>query len=743
MNITPWNLDAYRTFIGGATEDQLLVNRPIREFLDYEDKFLLVGAKGLGKTLFLRYKSYLFHTRYGDAMQFNESNTELTENLNIQPNTFSKEELLQYQDVEIWQLVWQLALWIMIFRIRKLPINGKLEKIVDKAEQLSTILTRLLNHRKKIESYREYLMEFQEQKRKIQNGVAVFIDDVDQALHNCLIMPHHSDEYFEGTESPSVAVWVNAQIGLIGAIYNLNRQNGHIKIYATIRREAFEAWDSELKINYMHHVSMLQYNKDEIASIFEKNIQIIEQSDFILKTSNASLVARFIGFDAMEHRFAEDADGQKRQEKIFDFMYRHTYGRPREIVLMGKKINDLIVTDAYKYGDAQTRINKLRILVNEVGYELFRQYKKEIIPYFNEERLSQFLEQVRSNVITKDDRHFLNPDTVREYFNIGLLGYARAVNHDNQMKQIFNPPAIYNYRSNHPIPDAAFLLIHSTMDTLLLDKHMYGNFYNQYNIIGDGYVFYPRVNNYIRKPEYYLPLTLSGNRMASANEGAGHDFPLQEIYRHFFNFGEYPQHFDKLMFNWNIAKLVLGLLGRVCYCHRLDKVFNHELFHAKHREYLYELGKHPIARRYNAALKDKKSPNAIECFLDKLVGRYLTLVCYLVLDLRIEWIHQLLTNGKFDFLPDLERKDTAYSYLSRSFFIAEFRRDEPRDPDSPEHRARKQKIFLQLSPFEQESIRSFIETASDEVSYLDWIDDPEHKDWLLKNVVSRLWRPEK
>ena len=224
----PWNLDAYRAFKKGVTEDELLINRPIKDFLEQENKFFLIGSKGLGKTIFLRYKSYLLHEEYGDSIQFNESNKELTENLNIHPSTFSKEELLKFNSLDRWILLWELSLWTMTFRLFKLPINPKLEKLLERSDDLGSILTRLLNHRNKIDAYREFVMEFQENRRKIQSGVVIFIDDTDQTFHNSLVVPHRSDA--EGKDNLSVSVWINVQIGLMNAIYNLNKQNGHIKI---------------------------------------------------------------------------------------------------------------------------------------------------------------------------------------------------------------------------------------------------------------------------------------------------------------------------------------------------------------------------------------------------------------------------------------------------------------------------------------------------------------------------------
>jgi hypothetical protein len=739
MKSTPWNLDAYRAFKKGVTEDELLINRPIKDFLEQENKFFLIGAKGLGKTIFLRYKSYLLHEEYGDSIQFNESNKELTENLNIHPSTFTKEELFKFNSLDLWILLWELSLWIMAFRLFKLPINPELEKLISRSEDLGGILTRLLNHRNKIDAYREFVMEFQENRKKIQSGVVIFIDDTDQTFHNFLIIPHRSDA--DRKDNPSVSVWINVQIGLMNAIYNLNRQNGHIKIYATIRREAWEAWDSELKINFRNNVCMLQYDKDEIRLIFEKNLQMLKEADLVERGRGRISVKNFLGFDEMEHPFAKDVDGNKRRELAFDFIYRHTYGRPREIITIGKLIHEKIVSEAYRRATPAEQVEKIRRLVNSAGNELFTQYKEEIVPYLDEEKLLQFIEKVRSNVITKDDRLMLDLETLKIYVNIGLIGYARVANNIGTIRQFFNPPATYNYRKNATLPDHDFLLIHSTMDALLVNKHIYGNFYNQYNIIGDGYMFFPKVDGYIQRLEHYVPRQISGNRMNAGNEAAGHAFPLSRIYERFFNFTEYPQYQEKLSYNWKTANQILGLLARICYARHLEKKFGDEIYKEKRAAFVAELGQLQVARRYNSTLASYDQPGDLDRFLDKLIGRYIALGAYLVINMRIEWIHELLVEGRFKFEAHPERKPTAFTYLGRSFFVYEMKQKEPRDPNNGTHRGHKQKIYDNLSEYEQQSIRDFARTSCDDVHYQDWIEDESHKKWLLENMICQIWQP--
>jgi hypothetical protein len=739
----PWNLEIYRGFSGSFNEDQLLINNPIRDFLENDDKFILVGGKGLGKTLFLRYKSHLYYNRYGESILFNTSQSELTENLNIHADTFSKEALLQFREEVIWSLLWELALWILLFRMVGEPLNPRLEKLVNGARQISNIMASLLNNRSKIEQYKGFVAEFQEQKGKIHRGVALFIDDVDQTIQQLLEEPHPSDLYINGHQNPSVEVWVNAQMGLVRAIYLLNRQNAHIKIYATIRREAFEAYEGEMKINFRHFISRLEYSGKEIKEIFLKNIEMTDPAHLINPQAH-TLVGRFIGFDTMPHSFAITSEGERRKEDVLNCICRHTYCRPREIVYMGQVIDDLVQSHEYREAEQQERYNLLRSTINKVSGELLEQYRQEIIPHLDDQKLQDFVNAVRSNVIVGEEFRLFDLSQLQLYFNLGLLGYVKQVNHEGTLRQVFNPPATYNYRKFQPMPNTNFLLLHSTMDYLLVKQHTYGHFYNQHNIIGDGYEFHPKVDNHIHDLTFYLPREVSGNRFKANNESSGHSFPLESIYTNFFSFENAISRYERFMTDWNNADKLLGLLARVCYFNRLEKQFKTKFYLPMIEEAYKDMSQCNYRRQYNIEIPDASSDVALYRFMDKLMGRYITLGCYLVLDLKVEWIHSLLRQGRFDFdePQDEDKKDTPFSYLSRSFFIRDLQRQEPRDPKDPQHRHLKQRIFDNLSPLEQKSLSVFIQNIIDEVPYLALLENEEHKTWLRSNVLQRIWRPQ-
>lgn len=737
MKPPPWNSEAFQHFTEDETDNHLLVNQPIKEFLNRIDKFFLIGAKGLGKTLFLRYKSFKYHNIYGDSVKFNVSQVQLTESLDLHADTFTKEELLKYQNESLWSLLWQVALWTMVFRIFKEPINPKLDRIIDNANTLSPILARLLNNRSNIGLYREFLTEYQDKRTLFQSGVMLFIDDVDQALHNFLQVEHPTD--YSGQRNPSVETWINAQMGLVSAIYNMSRQNTHIKVYATIRREAFEGYDGELKINFEQHAVKLDYNKEEIKEIFIKNIYLIENDELVSKNSK-NIFERFIGFETMPHGFATDTNGAKRNENVFDFIYRHTYGRPREIVIMGHSIYSIVTRNYYSKLSKEEQIKEIRAKVNKVSHSLFLQYRQEIIPSFNESELNQFVEKISSNVITKNDISKLNKQTLMLYFNLGLVGYTRAENHNGTLIQVFRPPATYNYRAQDTLPDSEFFLVHTSLDSTLLNHHTFSQFYNKYNIVGDGYPFYPQVIPFIYKFDYYLPSEVSGNRMNASSEAGGHNLPLIDYYKCCFQFDDHPNRHERLHQQYLIADKVISLISKICFCHRLGKQFNDEKYQTQKGYYYLEMSRFNYVRRYNSGMMEEKPEKDLDKFIDKLIGRYIALACYLFLDMRINWIHELLKTGKFSF--EHEKTDASFSYITRSFFIRDIKHDEPRDPNNPLHRNTKQNIFKYLSTHEQECLNRFVRNAIDEIGYLDWIEEPTHVEWLREAILNKIWRPE-
>lgn len=295
----------------------------------------------------------------------------------------------------------------------------------------------------------------------------------------------------------------------MAAIYHINRHNSHIKVYATIRSEAFNAQDGDMRFNYKNYCTELKYTKAEIKKIYELNIGLMKKEHYIDKDAKEHS-ERFVGFNLMPHPFAKDKNGKKRTESTFDFLYRHTLGRPREIVYMGRHIFENIVCSTdYRTSSKKNRIEKLRWEVNSVSNSLLQNYFKEIIPRFNKEELIDFLNIVQCNVIPSI---FLSKELekkMKHFYSIGILGFIKKKNHhsnENTFIQEFLPVAQYSYNEHIDLPKSKYYLTHPTLDDQL--KKLFDlSFYNRNNIIGNGYDFVDK--EYITR-KYDVALSFAG-----------------------------------------------------------------------------------------------------------------------------------------------------------------------------------------------------------------------------------------
>src|SRR6185369_16615417 len=88
--------------------------------------------------------------------------------------------------------------------------------------------------------------------RSLHSGVFIFVDKLDQALRG---LPR--------------AAWVHMQAGMIEAAWDLMSANRHVKIFATIREEAFSGYESDIKTNLYGAISTIRYAKHDLFELLE------------------------------------------------------------------------------------------------------------------------------------------------------------------------------------------------------------------------------------------------------------------------------------------------------------------------------------------------------------------------------------------------------------------------------------------------------------------------------------------
>lgn len=506
----PWKYEAGTLVYSISLKDEIYTNKTIKDYLkigDHDHKFILLGPKGIGKTLLINLKSKLYNEELLNKGFNIYPKNSLCENLLIPNEMLSKDDLLKFTNYDVWKKIWLFTLSVIACNTMGIPLPDKIKDSIDNSNTCSLILTIILQNRINLSKYIDSIPQLLSLIGNINSGVAIFIDNLDQALQQFLLEYHYSD--LNGVKNPSVEVWANAQNGLVSTIYNLNRHNSHIKVFATVRNEAFNAYQGEMRLNFRDYCTELSYTKEEIKLIYELNVDLMDDDSYIVK-KGLTFDERFVGFDKMPHPFARTASNRKRSENTFDFIYRHTLGRPRELVYLGRQIfENLICSPDYRTSTKKVKIEKLRWDVNRISNVLFEDYLNEIIPKFNKNDLIDFLNIVQCNVIPSIFVTKGNQTKMKYFYSIGILGYIQKTNHnvknDNYIQR-FLPVARYTYNTSIELPKSKYYLTHPSIDEHL--KKLFDiSFYNRNNIIGDGYEFND-LKNITRK--YDVALSFAG-----------------------------------------------------------------------------------------------------------------------------------------------------------------------------------------------------------------------------------------
>ena len=123
--------------------------------------------------------------------------------------------------------------------------------------------------------------------RQIHGGTYFFIDKVDQAIRHL-----------------SRDAWIAIQAGLIEAAWETMNANSHLKIYASIRQEAFTNYQSDIKSNLFAATSNLNYSEEELQALLDQLARCYE---------GCRSFADFLGLNVIR---AQQATGAGRQLSI-------------------------------------------------------------------------------------------------------------------------------------------------------------------------------------------------------------------------------------------------------------------------------------------------------------------------------------------------------------------------------------------------------------------------------------------
>ncbi len=481
-----WATDAYQIDIS-QLKQVVFENEIIANFLTRKNKHFISATKGLGKTLLLTYKRLLL------TEEFKTSGSPIT--LVPQGRPFldfmgEMRSLSKKYESPLSELTNSKRLWSAALRISAISYC---DQLIDEDEQFElrpfserirrwlsghhtepTIVFKELTNLT-VSEFNRLIDEtegFLDQKlRQVHTPIYFFIDKVDQAIRNF-----------------GSAAWINVQAGLIEAAWDLMNSNSHIKVFASIRDEAYSNYESDIKSNLRGAVTVLRYSETELADLLDRLSQCYE---------GAESFKDFIGMNVVtggRQTFLEDS---------FQLIRRYTFGRPRDLVAIASEMSA-----------ARTSLNEKKfwtIIRETAATGLIPSIFDETRIYLDSLREKQtrlrFLASLPCNVLEPfqvkqltaqfnglpDDaiEHFENFNDLyqpfRELFLAGVLGVVVDDPDTGRQYQHFKQPGDLVSELEFELPNSPFYLIHPALD-VFIQKHRTQADYQVFQQIPIGYL---------------------------------------------------------------------------------------------------------------------------------------------------------------------------------------------------------------------------------------------------------------
>jgi hypothetical protein len=464
----------------------------INDFLKSKNRTFLSATKGLGKTLLLTYKRHLLTS--GKASK--QTVTLIPEG---RPYLDFMSELrslsARYREplakLNTTKRLWNAALRISVLshhegligadegfeleafpqRVRRWLTGSKVQPTVVFKELTSSPVSELNRLIDDTENFLDQKM------RSIHSGTYLFVDKVDQAVR---LLPRQS--------------WVNVQAGLIEAAWEMMNANSHIRVFATIREEAFANYESDVKSNLFGSTTRLQYSESELASMLDQLAQCYEGSrDF----------RDFVGLNVIRHAQRPDP------EDSYQFVRRHTFGRPRDLVAMASAMS----TKRASLSEDRFRKTVYDTSATSLVSNIFDEVHVFLTCLHDRDNRQRFLAAVPQNILDRNEavevceqfnglapgslQHFGDDSEeifhpFRDLFLAGLLGVVELDHESGNLIQRFRQPQDILQDVGFELPESDYYLIHPALNSFIAQHRVKNPYYVfHHTLLGQGQIWEP------------------------------------------------------------------------------------------------------------------------------------------------------------------------------------------------------------------------------------------------------------
>jgi class 3 adenylate cyclase len=489
----PWTVDADDIRIAEDFDEGLLHLTPwIEGFLNAgDDRFVVVGTKGFGKTLLLKAKR--IRLQRTDGVLCIPENTLLDKP--IGDKIFSKDQLALYaQSTEWWTKVWLISIAAAVLKrldqLDGVRVDGRLAALLEDRGLRGVIdhfvnlldLPRTELHRCATDVDNALVPRL----RALNSPVAIFIDNVDEYFNKHVRAVGRASH--TGEVSPSI--WYFAQMGLVEVAYQLRRVNHHLKVFAAVRKEAFLRFDEMTSMVQQYRGSAvdMHYTVESLREIFVNNIRREKERNLVApELARSRPVEAFTGQAAVINAFTHEA------EDTFEYIARHTLHRPRDFMTVGQKLSDL--------SPAERRVpERFKDVVNQAANEIAAEYLNEIAPYLGNVDLQKVLGSLSSNVLRRQEVEDIfyahnaasaaSDDLEHIFcmlFRAGLLGHLELDHVSGKRVQRFLRPGEQIFQPDGLLPDSSHYLVHPVLSGLIARLNpSYVQQHDRVNLIGPG-----------------------------------------------------------------------------------------------------------------------------------------------------------------------------------------------------------------------------------------------------------------
>ena len=357
--------------------------------------------------------------------------------------------------------------YIGIFNVLHMVLSGKSKKELNEFVRASSLLFDAL--------------------QRINEQVAIFVDKLEEPFNRGYYQI--PGESFSAQGRYNMSIWAYSQLAFAEAVYQLCSNRNHIKIYYSIRKEALFHGE-QISTEYQKlrdRIVTIRYTEHDLYNMFatyvaNENPNELCCPEYILSNPVKALV----GIDTISHRSGA-------VETIWNYIYRHTFQRPRDIMEMCQSIHTNIVKDDKVTSNSISRTKILRHWINEISTMECMSYLQFLDPFmknneksddiyfkdkillfsrflstsiFTSESIKWFCQQFKEQNSDSQECYDINYFSV--LYNIGLLGYIHQSTNDktytNHIQHIGQ--SSFNIRSTS-LPKGVIYYLHPGLSNIV------------------------------------------------------------------------------------------------------------------------------------------------------------------------------------------------------------------------------------------------------------------------------------